>query len=470
MEFNPRSMTRRAYYSLTVLILSFLQGCATYRPAPLDHAAVRESLSPPSMERVRVLAMEIQHPILKPLTIDDRNGLSPDEAAVVAVLANPMLRAVRDKRGVAAAQLIQAGLLPNPQLGYTIDVPAAGPTGGTVRAFGLTLNWDVASLITKSAAIDAARAEALSVDLDVAWQEWQVAQSAKKQIYRLISFQQQLDVAREEEKGLRENVEAVKKAVDFRDMTVIDLSAAEAALKAVQLSLLALEQQNEQERLALNRSLGAPPDRIIPLERQIAPPQPELLPSVDRIVEGIEEHRLDLLALRMGYQSQEARLRAAILSQFPKINIGFSRSRDTAHLVTAGFGVTIDLPFFDRNQGRIAVERATRKQLFDEYAARLFEAGSNAASISADIGSVQRQIDATEASVKTLKRLVQTYYKAFLEGNADAVSYYRALNDSIAKQMDLFSLKRNLADLIVAMEIVAGRYLGEMSEGKEASE
>jgi|GEM_PF-5916531 len=45
------------------------------------------------------------------MNIDD--GLSPDEAAILAVLANPGLKAVRNGNMVAHAQLIQAKLLPN---------------------------------------------------------------------------------------------------------------------------------------------------------------------------------------------------------------------------------------------------------------------------------------------------------------------------------------------------------------------
>ena len=61
-----------------------------------------------------------------------------------------------------------------------------------------------------------------------------------------------------------------------------------------------------------------------------------------------------------GYRGQEVRLRAGILQQFPKINIGFLRAGDNTNVITTGFGVTIDLPLFDRNQGAIAVEDATR--------------------------------------------------------------------------------------------------------------
>ena len=61
--------------------------------------------------------------------------------------------------------------------------------------------------------------------------------------------------------------------------------------------------------------------------------------------------------------------------------------------------------------------------------------------------------------MKTLERLVNTYYKAFLEGNADVISYYNARNELIFKQIDVFKLKQTLSDLGIALEIAAGRYL-----------
>jgi len=105
--------------NLSLILAAFLPllyGCATYHPEPIDGPAVGDALMPPAMEVVRIKAGVIKHPILRPVDFDIRDGLSPDEAAVMAVIANPALRAVRDLRGVAGAQIIQAGILPNPRL------------------------------------------------------------------------------------------------------------------------------------------------------------------------------------------------------------------------------------------------------------------------------------------------------------------------------------------------------------------
>src|SRR5215831_6844823 len=356
------------------LLLALMQACATYEPMPLDHAAVSARLTSPSVDAIRIQAKEIQHPVLKPIEFDIRNGLSPDEAAILAVIANPKLRATRDQRKLAAAQLLQAGILPNPQFSYALGVPTGGVTQGTVNAFNYSLSWEATAIISRDAKVAAARADARAVNLDVAWQEWQAAQAAKLHVYHIAFFDQELAAARQEEGGLKENLDRVKRAEELGQMTRIDLAAADAAMQKMHTTVLTTEQQREEERLALNQSLGFADEQRIPLEQGIEPPSPKRLPAAAQLIEGIEQRRLDLLALKRGYEAQEERLRAAILQQFPKINIGFAHAGDTTNVITTGFGVTIDLPLFDRNQGVIAIESATRTKLFDEYVSRLFEA------------------------------------------------------------------------------------------------
>jgi cobalt-zinc-cadmium efflux system outer membrane protein len=448
-----------------VLLMGLFQACAAYKPMPLDQAAVAERLSPPSMDVVRLEAKEIQHPILKPIDFDIGNGLSPDEAAILAVIVNPELRASRDQRKISAAQVLQAGILPNPQLSYSLDVPTAGMTQGTVNAFNIGLDWEITSVISRGARVAAAKADAVSVDLDLAWQEWQTAQAAKLHVYHLYYFDQQLVIARKEEKELRGNLERIKKGATLGFVTVVDLTAAEAALQQIHTTVLTTEQQREKERLALNQSLGFPAMQVVPLEQKIKPPDLKTLPTVESLMKDLQERRLDLLALRSGYRSEEDKLRAAILNQFPKINIGFAHAGDTSDVITTGFGVTIDLPLFDRNQGAIAVEEATRTKLFNEYVARLFEARGEVARIVADLNSLQRQIDAAKMGIPILQKVVDSYRQALLQGNADVLTYYNARSNLVTKRMELLDLKRQFADMEVALEISAGRYLGTTEKG-----
>ena len=69
------------------------------------------------------------------------------------------------------------------------------------------------------------------------------------------------------------------------------------------------------------------------------------------------------------------------------------------------------------------------------------------------------QIRSVEASIATQKNLVQVYHRALLEGNADALTYYNARDQLISQNLALLTLKRNLADQTIALEIAAGTYL-----------
>jgi outer membrane protein TolC len=455
--FKARLITRMRFFFALALIT--LNSCAMYHEKPINDAAVEQNLAPPNLEAIRVQAREIKHPILKPIDFGKGDGLSPQKAAVLAVLANPVLRAARDRRGVAAAQLLQAGILPNPGLSYSLDIPTAGDTGGTVNAYALGLTYEVIPLITRGAQVDAARAQAAAVDLDIAWQEWQVAEGAKLHVYNLAVLEKQLSVARDEQKDLQGNLDVVKQALDLGDLTVVDLAAAQTALQKAHALVLTIDQQREQQRLLLNQSVGFPPNQPIALQRDITPPSYETLLPFSGMTRELEERRLDLLALRKGYQSQEARLRAAILAQFPRLSIGLSRARDTSDVVTTGFGVSIDVPIFDRNQGRIAIERATREQLFDEYMARLFDARAEIAAILADLQSIEKQIAAAEEAIPIATNLIRNYRRALLEGNADVVTYYNARNELLSKRIDVFKLKGDLASRVIALEIASGQCL-----------
>ena len=439
--------------------LTLLYGCATYHPEPINGPAVEDALKAPAMEVVRIKAGVIRHPILRPVDFDIRDGLSPDEAAVMAVIANPALRAVRDLRGVAGAQIIQAGILPNPRLSYNLDIPTGGDKDGAVNGYGLGVGWDIRSLVTRSARVDAARAHAASVDLDIAWQEWQVAESAKLHLFRLFYLDRQLLLTEKAEQRFREALKCIKKSVDSGEKTDTDLADAEVALQQTHASVLTTKKAKEQERLALNRTLGIPSDQIVSVQRDISLPLWQSLPSGAEIMEGIEGRRLDLLALKMGYRSREASVRAAILSQFPGISIGLNSARDTGHIITTGFEVSIDLPFFDRSQGKIAVERATRRRVFDEYIDRLFEAHSDVAVILSDMKFLKKELSATAGSLPVLKNLTQTYRRALEQGSTDIMSYYRVQNELTAKQIKIIKLRQVLSDMGIALEVAAGEYL-----------
>ncbi len=449
------------YGSAIAASLLGLCGCTFYQAKPLDQKAVDAALQAPKIDDVKIAAAKFEHKILKPVVIDGQDGFSPDEIALMTVIVSPSLRSIRDQRGIAQAQVLQAGLLPNPQLGYTVDRPHANDIPDLVTAKNLGLSWEITSLLTHHAKLAAAKASAQSLDLNIAWQEWGAAQDARLRAFRILSLEQRLPLAREIERDLADNIVLIQKALSLGHKTGSDLTIATAAWSTAQDALLALNQQINGERFALNLALGLPPDQ--PVKIKPAPVFPELLDDNSVVaatfLQGLETRRLDLVALTLGYQSEEATLRSAVISQFPRIGLTLTKANDTSNIKTRGYGVTIDIPIFDRNHGQIAIEKATRQQLFDEYVQRVAESRSEVVQILEDVKMTRTQLKTVTASLPALEQLVTAYEKAMTTHNADIASYRDARGALATRRMDLSQLQQSLLELSVALEIATGRPL-----------
>lgn len=451
-----------------------LAACTTYTPAPLDDpttAASAASAGGEPLARLVVAASEIDHPLLEPVAIDLSDGLSPEEAAVLVVVANPDLRAARARRGVAEATILRAGLLPDPQLAATVERPH-GNQPGTSTGNSVGLSWDLDPLFVRGAERASATAARDQVELDLAWEEWSIAQQARAQVFSALFLARQVELARDEEEALGSVVERLDKALDLHLVSRVEALAAADALGTARGTRIDLEGRLAKARLEVFRLLGAPAGTALAftgnVERAaagaaglaatgpafigIAPEEPS------RWLDGLDERRLDLLALRAGYRSQEEAVRAAVLRQFPRINVGVNRARDTGAIVTLGPALSISLPLLDRNRGEIAVARATREQLRQEYEARGFAARADVAGLLEELRQVARALDNATAAVPAARRLVEAYGEALRRRSADALTFYRARVDLLTKETTVVELQQELVRLGLELQIASGRY------------
>ncbi len=448
---------RQSLLLICLVAFSLNHGCATYQAKTLRRADIEASLRPPDNQTIVVKAERIRHPILRPIKINLSDGLSPDEAAVVAVIVNPTLRAERDRAGIARAQLLQAGLLPNPQLSLSMDIPSGGDTTDTVTGYALGLGIDLRSFITRGARRKAAERQLSSVNLEVAWKEWQVAEAAKMHLYHLYYLNRLRDLAERAVSLADENLRAVKEAALAGERTSADLSDMEIKVKDAVTALTDIEMKIKKENLLLNRAMGFPPDRVIPLERKIKNPFLCRMPGQEELLKSLYS-RPDIFALKEAYSAEDARLREAILSRFPDIGIGIGYSRGTDGLITIGPSISIELPLFDHAQGRVALKKATMKEVFDRYVARVFEARSEVMELISDMGFIKRKLHTLRDLINSLKDQCQTYGELLKVGMTDKPHYYDVCSRLISVKIKEIKLKELLTDMGIGIETVSGRY------------
>lgn len=430
---------------LAVVVLGFLSGCATYRPLALPyHTAL---ISPGDALLHFTNSLETA---CGTCTINPSDGFDITEVAILAVLNNPDLKARRAEKEVAAAQVFSAGLLPDPQLSANLDAPT-GAGAGFVTGWGVGVDYDLMSLITRHRRLEAERYGAARVDLEVLWDEWQVIQQARTLCTRDLSETRQLEILASMKKLYQERYTRSTEALAQKNVTLEINGTDLTALLDVQSQIVQLEQAHNETRHELNYLLGLAPGAVLNLK---APPA-MAFPSAATVKEqlaALPGKRPDLLALEAGYQAQEEHLRAAILAQFPSLSVGVNRARGTDGLLTSGFGVSLNLPFFSRNRGQIAMERATRAQLREEYQARLARAATDADRLVELHRIVEGELDNLCRRLPQLTKLMEHTSTAYAQGDIEALTFLNIESTWLNKRLEKLQVEQVRTETIIALQ------------------
>lgn len=396
MHAFAKRARRRA---LAFIVLAGLGGCATYRPLALA-----------------------SHPDLVP-RVDDLRGaegvaMPLDEASVqrLVLLNNPTLAASRAQRGVAQAEVLDASVLPNPSVQANLGFLVSG--AGNVPAWSAGFAQSLQAMVTRGARRDEARASASATDAQLLWETWVTLARARQLVVDVVDGERRLAWQERGATALEARASSLRAAVARGDEEAGAASAVFVAASDARSACDEARHTLRAQRAELATLMRLDPAASLPL----APLLP--LPPFDEAqarsaIASMGDHRPDLAALRFGYAAQEARLRGAILSQFAPFSVGMDASRDSSKVLNVGPSVSVELPVFDRQQGKIAIADATRRQLHDEYTARIGAATAEASALIAAIVVNEREA----SHVATDTSPLDAASGAFARGDIDATTY-----------------------------------------------
>jgi outer membrane protein, heavy metal efflux system len=331
--------------------------CVAYEPRPLDLGAILGDLDRVAIAGSRPVgaARDPEAPVLTAL-----------EAAAFAVTHSPKLRARRGELGIATAELVEAGLLPNPTLSFdAMDVIAStgveGHAGTVDFVSGLGVSWPLPRPGELVAREDGARARLDEARADVRAAEWQVVRAVLGAYAELAAADESLRLNARLLDVAGRTAERVGAARAAGGATLLQENVTALAVAALEQDALRLDGERRERLQALNELLGLPPGAAFRIEVDA-----ELLtataPAADlgEVVRAALHDRPDLAARLAAYESAESALRQEIARQFPSIEIGS--------------GLAIELPFgTDFNEPAIKTAEARRARAAREVEAAVFD-------------------------------------------------------------------------------------------------
>lgn len=367
-------------------------GCATVNPQPdyqqaatyAAHATGQARLFDPTKT-----ADDAQY--VQTLVAD---GITADEAAQIALLNNPQLRAALYDIGAARADLVQSGLLSNPSLGVAFRLPAAGGLAN--------IDFDLAQNIADLWQIPVRqRAAQRSLDqtiLTIARLASSTAASAKQAYYNAVGADQRLTIA-------RDNLDVGRKVLELTEFrrqagagNELDVNLARGVLLEAELAVKQLRLTAASNRRALATILGLSQDAdALKLADMLPEPPAHVFDDAALVAAALRE-RYDAQALRQSARSAEERYVLEIRSVFPNVAVGLAFEReqrpraenptplaDIGNASVAagqlspppfepwsdddvdadfiiGPSLSLELPIFDQNQAQIAKAKTAYEQ------------------------------------------------------------------------------------------------------------
>jgi outer membrane protein TolC len=386
--------------------------------------------------------------------------------ALAVLFLNPDLKAKRAEKGVADAQLITAGMWPNPDFDGKLqrDTKQAG------WAIEANLAFEVLRWQERAAEREAARANIEAVHADVLAEEWRMVCEARAAYWSVIGLRAKLQI-NQDSLSLADRLEKAAQARLGHGATDgFELNLAKLDRLKVQSELLKVEAELSVAERQLRQLIGLPPNAELKLRTGQDYTSPQMREwRLDELVALLPESAR-MKTLEWKYQVAEGELRKEIVRQFPSLKLGPSGEFSfdgSAWSSLLGTLVQFELPFLHRNGGPIKEKLAARNTARAAYAAQLHALRGDLADAIGRTSAVQKQIAFYRGdmlpSVNESIRLTESSVKA---GQLDMLALLKAQSSVIEAKAayydTLLEYRRNLQ----SVETALGRRLDDVINAK----
>ena len=347
----------------------------------------------------------------KPLPV--KPALSLEQLKRMALESNPTLAQANAQVQAAAGRKLQAGLYPNPAVGYDSD-EISGPASGGEHGGFVEQTIVTAGKLGLSRRIFAR--EQVQAEEQARAQRLRVLNAVHMRYYETLGAQQIVALRARLAALAQEAVEVTHQLFNVGQADRPDLLQAGVEAQQVQLDLVAASNDLDRSWRQLAAVLGNPNLERHPLAGKLDDSIPEL--AWDKALATLLEESPELKVARVGVKRAEAALKRAQVEWIPDIALrggiryNFERFAPGDRVLgPEGFAeIRVPLPVFDRNQGNVASAQADLSRARQEV--QRVEL------------SLRRRLSATFADYLTSRRTVEVYRTRILADAHQAYELY----------------------------------------------
>lgn len=290
-----------------------------------------------------------------------RADLTDASAVEIALLNNPGLQATYEELGVAQADLVQAGLLRNPSLGFAVRFPE-GSAGVVSTDFSLAQEFLDIFMLPLRKRLAAEQFE--QAKLRLAGEVFQLVGKVREEYYALLALRQMVELRRTVLEAAQASAEIAERQLRAGNIADLELETQRDAYEQAKLDLARDELAFEAQRERMTRLMGLWGPQT---DWKFSSSLPEL-PASEEALDHLEavaiSQRLDVASARQEARILTQALHVASTSRFVgSVEIGVSRQTGPEPGIrVTGPTLRLELPIFDRRQGLIRRIEAQLRQ------------------------------------------------------------------------------------------------------------
>ena len=292
-----------------------------------------------------------------------RPALRLEDLEQVARQHNPTLAQAVARIRSAQGRKIQAGVYPNPTVGYTADEVAPGPvTRGGEHGFFVEQEIVTGSKLRLSRSIF--DREVMQVEAEAQMQKYRVLNTVRFLYYHALGTQRLVELRRELAGVVRQAVNISQQLYNIGQADQPDVLAADIEMQRAELALISARNNKERIWRQLAAVVGIPSLYSTPLAGSLDESIPEL--KLDSVLESLLRKSPEIKIAQAGVARAVQALKRARVEWIPNIIVrgGLRNNRELLDLGGIPVGlegfvdVGIRIPIFDRNQGNVKSARA----------------------------------------------------------------------------------------------------------------